>query len=136
MGFASRDSDYDVRAALDELVARKQAGDELAGAPPVEALTLFLEAKLPCLEALNEPGNAAGEVDELNGFFRRYALVALSFTRFQVFLRMDRPLRSLTKLALTFVPQSVSVMPSTRRTLTPARSISIKASSKRPSRRL
>ena len=52
----------DVRAALAELVARKQAGEELAVAPPVEAL--------------NKPDDAAGEVEELNGFFRRYALAA------------------------------------------------------------
>ena len=66
----------DVRAALAELVARKQAGDELAVAPPVEVLTRFIEAELPRLEALNEPDDAAGEVEELNGFFRRYALAA------------------------------------------------------------
>jgi len=50
-----------VRAALAEFVARKQAGDELAVAPPVEALTRFIEAELPSLEALNEPDDAAGE---------------------------------------------------------------------------
>ena len=66
----------DVRLALDELVARKQAGDELAVAPPVEALSRFIEAELPRLEALAEPDDAAGDVDELNGFFRRYALAA------------------------------------------------------------
>ena len=66
----------DVRAALVELVARKQAGEELAVAPPVEALTRFIEAELPRLEALNEPEDAAGEVEDLNGFFRRYALAA------------------------------------------------------------
>ena len=66
----------DVRAVLDELVARKQAGDELAVAPPVEALTRFIEAEMPRLEALNEPEDAVGEVEELNGFFRRYALAA------------------------------------------------------------
>ena len=66
----------DVRAALAELVARKQAGEELAVAPPVEALTRFIEAELPRLEALNEPDDAAGEVEDLNGFFRRYALAA------------------------------------------------------------
>lgn len=66
----------DVRTALAELVARKQAGEELAFAPPVEALTRFIEAELPRLEALNEPDDAAGEVEELNGFFRRYALAA------------------------------------------------------------
>ena len=36
----------------------------------------FIEADLPRLEALNEPDDAAGEVEELNGFFRRYALAA------------------------------------------------------------
>ena len=66
----------DVRAVLAELVARKQAGDELAVAPPAEALLRFIEAELPRLEALNEPDDAAGEVEELNGFFRRYALAA------------------------------------------------------------
>ena len=66
----------DVRAALDELVARKQAGEELAIAPPVEVLSRFIEAELPRLEALNEPDDAAGEVEELNGFFRRYAVAA------------------------------------------------------------
>src|SRR5688500_6442416 len=66
----------DVRLALVELVARKQAGIELAVARPVEALMRFIEAELPRLEALSEPDDAAGEVEELNGFFRRYALAA------------------------------------------------------------
>ena len=42
--------------------------------PPVDALSRFIEAELPRLEALNEPDDAAGDVEELNGFFRRYAL--------------------------------------------------------------
>src|SRR5205814_73212 len=66
----------EVRAALAELVARKQSGEELAVAPPVEALTRFIETELPRLESLNEPPEAAGDVEELNGFFRRYALAA------------------------------------------------------------
>jgi predicted nucleotidyltransferase len=66
----------DVRLALAELVARKQAGEELAVAPPVEALSRFVETELPRLEALNEADDAAGEVEELNRFFRRYALAA------------------------------------------------------------
>jgi len=66
----------DVRAALAELVARKRAGEELAVAPPVEALTRFIEAEVPRLEALNAPDDAVGDVEELNGFFRRYALAA------------------------------------------------------------
>jgi hypothetical protein len=36
----------------------------------------FAEAELARLEALNEPDDAAGNVEELNGFFRRYALAA------------------------------------------------------------
>jgi uncharacterized protein len=64
----------DVRAALDALVARKQAGDELAAAPPIETLSSFIEAELLRLEALAEPAEAAGNVEDLNGFFRRYAL--------------------------------------------------------------
>ena len=37
-------------------------------------LSRFIEAELPRLEALNEPDESAGEVEELNGFLRRYAL--------------------------------------------------------------
>ena len=48
----------EVRAALDELVARKQAGDELAVAPPVEALSRFVEVELARLESLNAPGTS------------------------------------------------------------------------------
>ena len=64
------------RAALDEVVGRKQAGDELAVAPQIETLAPFIEVELPRLEALNDPDDAAGEVEKLNGFFRRYALAA------------------------------------------------------------
>lgn len=66
----------EVRSALDELVARKQAGEELAVAPPVEALSRFVEVELPRLEALKEADDAVAEVEELNSFFRRYALAA------------------------------------------------------------
>jgi len=64
----------EVRAALQELVARKQAAVELAVAPPVEALSRFLAAELPRLDALNERDESAGRLDALNQFFRRYAL--------------------------------------------------------------
>ena len=40
------------------------------------ALTRFIKAELPRLGTLNEPDDAAGEVEDLNGFFRRYALAA------------------------------------------------------------
>jgi predicted nucleotidyltransferase len=66
----------DVHAALDELVRRKQAGDELAVAPPVEVLSRFAELELARLEALNAPDDVASDVEELNSFFRRYALAA------------------------------------------------------------
>jgi len=65
-----------VRLALVKHVARKQVGDELAAAPPVKVLSRFIKAELPGLESLNEPDDAADEVEELNGFFRRYALAA------------------------------------------------------------
>ncbi len=48
----------------------------MVAAPPIETLTRFIEAEVPRLEALNEPDDAAGEVEELNVFFRRYALAA------------------------------------------------------------
>jgi predicted nucleotidyltransferase len=66
----------DVRAALDELVARKQAAEELAVAPPVEVLSRFVEAELSRLEALAEPEESAGDPEKLNAFFRRFALAA------------------------------------------------------------
>jgi predicted nucleotidyltransferase len=65
-----------VREALEELVARKQAGHELAVAPPVEVLSRFVEAELPRLESLNEPDEVVPNVEELSRFFRRYALAA------------------------------------------------------------
>jgi predicted nucleotidyltransferase len=63
-----------VRDALDELVARKQAGDELDVAPRVEVLSRFAEDELARLDTLTEPEDAAGDVEALNGFFRSYAL--------------------------------------------------------------
>ena len=66
----------EVRHALAELVARKQEGQELAVAPPVEVLSRFVAAELPRLESLKEPEEAAPDVEELNSFFRRYALAA------------------------------------------------------------
>lgn len=65
-----------VRAALEELVARKKAGDELDEAPPVEVLSRFVEAELARLDALAEPNEFVGDSEELNHFFRRYALAA------------------------------------------------------------
>jgi len=64
----------EVRAALDALVERKKAGVEIEVAAPVPELMNFLEVELPRLDALRDSGDAAGDVDELNGFFRRYAL--------------------------------------------------------------
>ena len=66
----------DVRAALDELVARKQAGDELAVAPPVAVLSRFVEDELPRLAALDTVEDARADPELLNRYFRRYALTA------------------------------------------------------------
>jgi len=59
--------------ALQALVARKQAGDELDAAPPVEVLSRFIEAELSRLEAVEQPEEAPGNVEALNAFFRRHA---------------------------------------------------------------
>jgi predicted nucleotidyltransferase len=64
----------DVRSALEELVARKQAGDELSKAPHVPVLSRFVEQELPRLEALQERDEHTGDVQQLNRFFRSYAL--------------------------------------------------------------
>ena len=66
----------DVRQALDELVQRKQAGLELATAPPVEVLSRFIADELARLEAVTEPAEPAPDVEALNGLFRRYALAS------------------------------------------------------------
>lgn len=66
----------DVRVALEDLVARKQAGDELAVAPPVAVLSRFLEQELPRLAAHTAAEETPTDPEELNRFFRRYALVA------------------------------------------------------------
>ena len=68
--------EVEVQAALADLVARKQAGDELAVAPPVEVLSRFAEAELARLESVNEPDEVVPNVEELNRFFRRYAFAA------------------------------------------------------------
>jgi len=66
----------EVRAALNALVVRKQSGEELTVEPPVAVLSRFVETELTRLDALNAPDDTAGDVEELNGFFRRYALGA------------------------------------------------------------
>lgn len=66
----------EVREALADLVARKQAGLELAMAPPVAALSRFIEIELARLDALQKPEEVAADVEVMNGFFRRYALAA------------------------------------------------------------
>ena len=66
----------DVRVALDELVARKQGGEELTVVPPVEVLSRFIELSCQGSKGSTSRTIAAGEVEELNGFFRRYALAA------------------------------------------------------------
>ena len=64
----------EVRAALDELVARKMAGLELAVAPPVEVLSDFIPVELARLDSLVSPAESDPDVEMLNSLFRRYAL--------------------------------------------------------------
>ena len=66
----------ETRAALAELIARKQAGDELAVAPPIEALSRFIGIELARLESLKTPDDVVVEGEGLNSLFRRYALAA------------------------------------------------------------
>jgi predicted nucleotidyltransferase len=68
----------EVRRALDALVQRKRTGDELDEAAPDEVLSTFVREELARLDALKEPQDSAGDVEELNRFFRRYALVGVS----------------------------------------------------------
>lgn len=63
----------DVRIALDELVVRKQAGVELAMAPPVDVLSRFVELEIARLDSLDHEDEPEGDVEALNRFFRRYA---------------------------------------------------------------
>ena len=41
-----------------------------------ETIARCIKAEQPGLEALNEPDDSAGDVEELNAFFRRYPLTA------------------------------------------------------------
>ncbi len=64
----------EVRDALEALVARKRAGRELSQSAPDETLSRFIAAELQRLKALNDPEDSMGDMDELDLFFRRYAL--------------------------------------------------------------
>ena len=66
----------EVDAALQSLVERKRAGVELAVAPPVIVLSQFVQDELTRLATLEEADDAQADVEELNRFFRRYALAA------------------------------------------------------------
>jgi predicted nucleotidyltransferase len=66
----------DVRAELDQLVARKRAGDELDREPPIALLSEFIAAEIRRLEQASEPEEAACDLEDLNPFFRKYVLEA------------------------------------------------------------
>jgi len=68
--------DCGVSEELGNLVARKQAGEELAVAPPVETLSRFVESELPRLESLAAFDDAPGNPEDLSAFLRRYCLAA------------------------------------------------------------
>jgi predicted nucleotidyltransferase len=65
-----------VRVALQMLVARKKAGDELGKSAPDAVLSRFIVTELQRLKALDDPEDSMGDMDELDLFFRRYALNA------------------------------------------------------------
>jgi hypothetical protein len=62
----------DVRAALDALVARKMASDELDDEPPVPVLNEFIAAELPLLEAQLSRAEKANDASALDAFLRRW----------------------------------------------------------------
>jgi predicted nucleotidyltransferase len=68
--------DPGVEEELNHLLARKQAGEELAVAPAVGTLSRFLERELPRLEVLTDHRDPGGDPEELSAFFRRYCLAA------------------------------------------------------------
>jgi uncharacterized protein len=68
----------EVRAEVDALVARKQAGDELDAAPPVPVLHEFLAEELPRLEAQLARAEPEGEVAPLDRFLQRWTEAAFA----------------------------------------------------------
>lgn len=64
----------EVRTALESLLVRKRAGDELSQSPPDIVLSRFIGTELKRLKALSDPEDTLGDLDELDLFFRRYAL--------------------------------------------------------------
>ncbi|WP_395749694.1 nucleotidyltransferase domain-containing protein [Prosthecobacter sp.] len=64
----------EIRVALEALVARKRAGKELGKSAPDAVLSRFITAELQRLKALSDPEDSLGDLDELDLFFRRYAL--------------------------------------------------------------
>ena len=64
----------EVREQLDLLVARKKNAEELAAAPKIEVLSQFAEVELQRLDALNEPDEVCPDSEQINVFFREFAL--------------------------------------------------------------
>ena len=61
----------DVRAELEQLVARKRAGMELAEEPQQVILSRFLAEEISRLEAVSEPEAREVDPELLNRFFRQ-----------------------------------------------------------------
>jgi predicted nucleotidyltransferase len=66
----------EVRQALEDLLVRKRAGNELSVAAPVQVLSRFIEAELSVLDSLVHPAEPAPSPERLNQFFRQYAQAA------------------------------------------------------------
>lgn len=63
-----------VRAAVNALVERKRAGTELDKEPPLPVLTEFLSTEITRLKSLAELEPNTPGTQQLNAFFRRYAI--------------------------------------------------------------
>ena len=64
----------EVRLALEALLVLKRAGDELSKSAPDAVLSRFSVVELQRLKAQGDPEDVMGDLDELDLFFRRYAL--------------------------------------------------------------
>ena len=62
----------ETRKAIDALLERKRAGDELAAEPPIAPLQQFIEAELSRLATVDLPEVESCSLEVLNRFFRRW----------------------------------------------------------------
>jgi predicted nucleotidyltransferase len=66
--------DREIRAAIDRLLARKKAGDELDRGPKDIVLSAYIDAELAGLEKIQTEDEPAPDAEALNHFFQGYCL--------------------------------------------------------------